>query len=101
MQACKASTYNDARQYMISSARQHVQTMQAAVCLYTYTYMYFIFIAYTKPTLIHIYVYNEFISVYSEFICIHMIACHHYVHQLHSCPYHVVNLLVCCPNAHI
>jgi hypothetical protein len=40
-------------------------------------------------------------AMYSEFIGIHMIACHH-VLQLHTCPYTVVNLLACmlavCPN---
>jgi hypothetical protein len=37
------------------------------------------------------------LAMYSEFIGIHMIACHH-VLQLHTCPYTVVNLLACCPN---
>jgi hypothetical protein len=38
--------------------------------------------------------------MYSEFIGIHMIACHH-VLQLHTCPYTVVNLLACCPNTYV
>jgi hypothetical protein len=38
------------------------------------------------------------LAMYSEFIGIHMIACHH-VLQLHTCrPFTVVNLLACCPN---
>jgi hypothetical protein len=39
------------------------------------------------------------LAMYSEFISIHMIACHHVV-QLHTCPYTVVNLLACCPSTH-
>jgi hypothetical protein len=40
---------------------------------------------------------RQVLAMYSEFIGIHMIACHH-VLQLHTCPYTVVNLLACCPN---
>jgi hypothetical protein len=40
------------------------------------------------------------VLTYSEFISIHMIACHH-VLQLHTCPYTVVNLLACCPNIYV